>query len=132
MEFKIRPIGYIKTKYIERTSTPSQGAKVEGSMGTIVMEADFVEGIRDLKKGTKISVIFYFHLSKGYKLITPSRASPFPIGVFSIRSPDRPNCLGVSEVTITDIIDNKISFEGADMLNGTPVIDIKPSMSNFR
>lgn len=132
MEFTIRPIGYIETEYNERKGTPPQGFETEESRGTIVMEPDFQEGIRDLKKGMRLTVIFCFHRSEGYQLITPSRMSPVPVGVFSTRSPNRPNSLGVSEVKIIDIAENKIIFEGADMLNGTPVIDIKPSLSNFR
>lgn len=132
MEYKIKPIGYIKTKYKDRKDTPSQGANVKSSLGCIQIEEEFLEGIRDLKSGMNITVVFYFNQSKGYKLITKGRMSPVPVGVFSTRSPDRPNSIGITEVVIREIKDNIIEFRGADMLDGTPVIDIKPTLSNLK
>jgi len=128
MEYKIKPIGYIKTKYKEFDNTPSQGAKVKSSLGYIQMEEEFLEGIRDLKSGMNITLVFYFNQSKGYSLITNSRMSNVPVGVFSTRSPNRPNSIGITEVVIREIKGATIEFKGADMLDGTPVIDIKPSL----
>ena len=128
MEYKIKPIGYIKTKYKEFDNTPSQGAKVKSSLGYIQMEEEFLEGIRDLKSGMNITLVFYFNQSKGYSLITNSRMSNVPVGVFSTRSPNRPNSIGITEVIIREIRGDIIEFKGADMLDGTPVIDIKPSL----
>ena len=128
MEYKIKPIGYIKTKYKEFDNTPSQGAKVKSSLGYIQMEEEFLEGIRDLKSGMNITLVFYFNQSKGYSLVTNSRMSNIPVGVFSTRSPNRPNSIGITEVIIREIRGDIIEFKGADMLDGTPVIDIKPSL----
>lgn len=127
----IEPIGYIKTKYIERKGTPPQGKESVESYGSILMQPKFAEGICDLKVGMKITVIFNFHKSKDYKLITEARLSPTPLGVFSTRSPDRPNRIGITDVEIINIEDGKIDFIGADMLDGTPVIDIKPSFKEI-
>ncbi|MBK5254113.1 MAG: tRNA (N6-threonylcarbamoyladenosine(37)-N6)-methyltransferase TrmO [Peptostreptococcaceae bacterium] len=127
-EFTINAIGYINSEYAERKQAPHQGKESKNSLGTIEMLPEYKDGIRDLRAGMKITVIFCFHLSKGYELITRARLSPVPMGVFSTRSPDRPNSLGVTEVEILEINDNKISFAGADMLDGSPVIDIKPSI----
>jgi len=81
-----------------------------------------------LKPGDKITVAFHFHLSKGFELTTVPYLSDTPAGVFSTRSPDRPNGLGITVVDISGIEENRIEFTGADMLDGSPVIDIKPSI----
>jgi len=101
---------------------------VKSSLGYIQMEEEFLEGIRDLKSGMNITLVFYFNQSKGYSLITNSRMSNVPVGVFSTRSPNRPNSIGITEVVIREIKGATIEFKGADMLDGTPVIDIKPSL----
>ncbi len=130
-KISIEPIGYIETKYQERKGTPPQGRESKESYGTICMRSEFVDGIRDLKEGMEITIIFNFHKSKDYKLITEARLSPVPLGVFATRSPDRPNRIGITDVKIKKIGDGKIEFIGADMLDGTPVIDIKPSFSQI-
>ncbi len=132
MEYIIKPIGYIKTEYIERGEAPPQGSRTKSSFGYIKMEPEFLEGIRDLKSGMTITLVFYFHKSEGYSLITKSRMSIHPVGVFSTRSPDRPNCIGITEVLIRSVDNNIIEFQGADMLDGTPVIDIKPSLKTYK
>lgn len=125
------PIGYIESEYKDRKSTPYQGYVNKEGVAKIVMRPEYAEGIRDLKAGMKITVIFNFHNSKGYKLITPSRISVSPVGVFSTRSPNRPNSLGVTVVKIVDIVDNIIHISNVDMMDGTPVVDIKPYISQF-
>lgn len=127
----LEPIGYIQTKYKERKGTPPQGRESTESYGSILMRDEFVEGICDLKSGMGITIIFNFHKSKGYKLVTEARLSPVPLGVFSTRSPNRPNSLGITDVKITNIEEGRIDFIGADMLDGTPVIDIKPSFNEI-
>ena len=127
----VETIAYIHTNYTERKGTPPQGYESEKSFGCIELLPEFADGIRDLKAGDRIVVLFIFHLSKGYTLITKARRSSVPLGVFSTRSPDRPNSLGISTVTITEINGRVIRFEGADMLDGTPVVDIKPSLQHF-
>ncbi|NLY81619.1 MAG: tRNA (N6-threonylcarbamoyladenosine(37)-N6)-methyltransferase TrmO [Clostridiales bacterium] len=127
-QFTIKAIGYINSEYKERKHTPSQGKESKNSYGTIKMLPEYKEGIKDLKVGMKITVIFCFHLSKGYTLTTRARLSPLPRGVFSTRSPDRPNSLGATDVEIIEIHNDKIRFLGADMLDGSPVIDIKPAI----
>jgi len=122
----IEPIGYIETKYNMRKGVPAQGQESANSRGVIVMRDEFVEGIRDLKQGNNITVIFNFHKSKGFELTTIPYLSDTPVGIFSTRSPDRPNGIGITVVQIIKVEGNKIEFIGADMLDGTPIIDIKP------
>ncbi|MBM9519823.1 tRNA (N6-threonylcarbamoyladenosine(37)-N6)-methyltransferase TrmO [Desulforhopalus vacuolatus] len=129
-EIIIKPVGYIRSKYTRRAGTPFQGRESTGSCGTIEILPEFKDGIQDLKVGMKITVIFNFHLSTGYTLITLARNSSVPRGVFSTRSPDRPNSLGITTVEIVRTAEGRIDFLGADMLDGTPVIDIKPGFES--
>ena len=122
----IEAIGYIQTEYLTREGTPSQGINSINSYGSIVIKDKFIEGIQGLKSGDLITIIFNFHKSTGYKLTLIPRKRNTPTGVFCTRSPDRPNGLGITVVEITKIEGRNIEFIGADMLNGTPVIDIKP------
>lgn len=71
-------------------------------------------------------LLFYFHKSEGYNLTTLSRKSNKIMGVFSTRSPNRPNGIGMSIVRFIKKENNRLIFEGVDMLDGTPVLDIKP------
>ncbi len=73
-----------------------------------------------------IIIVFSFNQNKDYKLLTPSCKSKTPVGLFSTRSPYRPNNIGLTTVKITKINKNEIEFSGADMLDKTPVFDIKP------
>jgi tRNA-Thr(GGU) m(6)t(6)A37 methyltransferase TsaA len=120
------PIGYIESEYRDNKSTPHQGYLKKDSHAKIVMRPKYKDGIKDLKTGMRITVIFNFHKSKGYKLNGPSRMSSKPVGVFTTRSPNRPNSLGVTVVEVLDVIDNTIYISNADMMDGTPVVDIKP------
>ena len=121
-------IGYIKTKYIEREDTPSQGQNSTDSHGTIIIREEFIEGIQGFKPGDKITVIFNFHKSTGFKLTIVPYRQDTPIGVFCTRSPDRPNGVGITIVEIIKVDKANIEFIGADMLDGTPIIDIKPCL----
>ncbi len=127
-KIEMQAIGYIHTKYDMRNGTPPQGAEAEDSRGEIHMREEFVEGIQSFEEGARVTVLFHFHKSKGYELITTPYMSDVPAGVFSTRSPDRPNGIGITQVIITAVEKNKICFVGADMLDGTPVLDIKPSL----
>ena len=86
----------------------------------------FKDGIRDILPGTYGVVLFYFHQSDGYKLLMVPRWGTEETGVFSTRSPNRPNGIGMSVVKFVSNDGTNLTFEGVDMLDGTPVLDIKP------
>ncbi|MCS7215682.1 MAG: tRNA (N6-threonylcarbamoyladenosine(37)-N6)-methyltransferase TrmO [Thermodesulfovibrio sp.] len=124
-EFKFKPIGYIKTEATEipRHWTVSQ---VEGE---IVIEPKYKLGLKDIKVGDKIVVIFVFHKSPPFseeKLIQKPPHLNETKGVFSTCSPHRPNPLGLSVLEVLDIRENIIRVKRLDMYDGTPVLDIKP------
>ncbi|EKN42675.1 hypothetical protein CFSAN001627_05282, partial [Clostridium botulinum CFSAN001627] len=92
----------------------------------IEIKEELVEGLKDLDKNSHIIILFYFNKSKDFNLITKTPWSDEKKGVFSTRSPRRPNPIGLSIVKLIEIDHNKIIIKGIDMLDGTPVLDIKP------
>ena len=125
MKIELEPIGFVKTdiEKIPRHWTVSEAE------GTIVIDEQYKEGLRDIKAGERIVVLFYFHQSPRF---TPDRLIQRPkhrneqLGVFSICSPVRPNPLGMSVVEVLGIAGNIIHVKGLDMRDNTPVLDIKP------
>ena len=97
--------------------------------GTLVIDENYLDGLRDIHAGERIVVLFYFHKSPdftpNYLCQTPPHGQE-PMGVFSICSPVRPNPIGMSIVQVVDIRDNVLHVRGLDMVDGTPVLDIKP------
>ena len=97
--------------------------------GTIVLDAKWKEGLKDVRVGEKIVVIFHFHRSPEFELknlIQQPKHKDHSMGIFSICSPLRPNPLGLSVLTVEDIQDNVVFVKHADMIDGTPILDIKP------
>ena len=125
LSIEIRPIGYIHTDsdIIPRHWTVSD---VEGVLN---IKKRYISGLRDIKAGQRIVVIFLFHKSSEF---TPDLLCQNPPhnkgkrGIFSICSPVRPNPIGMSVVEVQEINGGQIKVRGIDMLDGTPVLDIKP------
>lgn len=125
-EILMKPIGYIRSPYKEKAAVPKQGILSSKTTAVIEMLEEYKEGIADINEGDYGIVLFYFHESKGYKLTTLSHTKNQKMGVFSTRSPNRPNGIGMSVVRFIRKEDNRLIFEGVDMLDNTPVLDIKP------
>ncbi len=126
MEILMKPIGYIRSPYKDKTAAAKQSTLSQGTTAVIEILDEYVEGIADIREGEYGVVLFYFHKSEGYKLTTLSRKSNKIMGVFSTKSPNRPNGIGMSIVRFIKKENNRLIFEGVDMLDGTPVLDIKP------
>ncbi len=124
-EIVFKPIGYIKTS---ETNIPRHWS-VSEAVGEIVVDESYVTGLRDIKAGDRILVVFHFHKSPPFSdkyLIQHPPHKDRDMGVFSTCSPIRPNPVGVSVVEVMKIEGNRIRIKGIDMINGTPVLDIKP------
>jgi len=122
-----KPIGIIHTPFDGTEKIPRQGRFSDEAAGYAEIFEEFSEGLKDLNTFTHAHLIFYFHLKKeALKLIQYPKNRDIPRGVFAIRSPLRPNKIGLTIVKITSVEDNKLYFTGADMINGTPLLDIKP------
>lgn len=102
---------------------------ISNAEGEIVIDEKYTEGLRDIKQGQEIIVIFHFHKSPVFNpsyLIQKPPHKDRSMGVFSTCSPIRPNAIGFSIVEVTGIKGNVITVRGIDMIDGTPVFDIKP------
>lgn len=119
------PIGIIRTAFTTRENTP-RGAAAQNAQGTIHMHPDYREAMADMHPGERYLVLFHFDRSQGYRQTVPIRGDGPMTGLFSTRAPNRPNPIGLTAVTIDAIEDTRITFHGADMMDGTPVLDIKP------
>lgn len=132
-EFLYRPIGMIRSPYSRRIDAPHQGTVVEGTktrnfaIATLELN-DWLDEmvIQDLSGFDRLWLIFAFHLNEGWKSrVKPPRGGP-KRGVFATRSPHRPNSIGLSAVELIMIEGRTLHLRGVDLLDGTPVLDIKP------
>ena len=126
----LSPIGVVQSPYTERFGTPRQPAyAVENKPATITLHQgqNFEQALQDLESFSHIWVIYWMHLNQGWNpLVKPPRDKHNQHGVFSTRAPHRPNRLGLSVVPLLGIKGRIISIGQHDMLDGTPVLDIKP------
>ena len=127
--FRFRAIGYIENEFQEPTSPDT----LRASTSRIVLAPDFVEGLTGLEPDMALLVIFVFHRAKGYELLQHPRGdqSRPKRGVFTLRSPNRPNPIGITEVELLAIEGNILTVHGLDAINGTPVLDLKPVAGGF-
>ncbi|MDC7251104.1 MAG: TrmO family methyltransferase [Sphaerochaetaceae bacterium] len=123
--FQIEPIGYASTDYTDAYYKADENGKRNYTKAKITMLDKYKIGIKDLKKDMFITIIFYFNKSKEYNMVSPTCYSKEPLGIFSSRSPRRPNHLGITSSKILEITENTIVIETSDMIDGTPIIDIK-------
>ncbi|MBU8892160.1 MAG: tRNA (N6-threonylcarbamoyladenosine(37)-N6)-methyltransferase TrmO [Bacteroidales bacterium] len=121
-----KPIGFIKTPFKSKEGMPIQSTGAQGVKGTIEIEAEYIEGLKDLDGFSHIILIYHFHLSKTYELSIKPFMDDNLRGIFSTRAPKRPNPVGFTVVKLIEIKDNLVHIENIDVIDGTPLIDIKP------
>jgi tRNA-Thr(GGU) m(6)t(6)A37 methyltransferase TsaA len=122
----LEPIGVIYTPHEQIEGMPVQPAGAAGVTGKAVLKKEYAKGLTDLEGFSHVTLIYHFHRTEGYLLTLIPFMDTKPHGVFATRSPKRPNHIGISTVRILSIEGDAITFDGADMLNGTPLIDVKP------
>jgi tRNA-Thr(GGU) m(6)t(6)A37 methyltransferase TsaA len=125
------PIGYIETGFDGKSHIPRQGSFEKNTKGVAILNEDLADGLRSLDGFSHCWILFHFDRSQGYTLLQETPVNKNIRGVFSIRSPKRPNPVGMTAVKIEKIEKNRIYFSGADMINGTPIIDIKPYVEDI-
>lgn len=124
-------IGIIHSEHKEDAKTPIQPVYAKGCKGHVELYPEFVKGLRDLKEFSHIYLIYHFHKSREVKLIVKPYLQDVNRGIFSTRAPFRPNPIGLSVVELLGIKGNIIHFDGADIIDGTPLLDIKPYTAKF-
>ncbi|MFC0877219.1 tRNA (N6-threonylcarbamoyladenosine(37)-N6)-methyltransferase TrmO [Saccharicrinis sp. FJH2] len=122
----IKPIGIIHTPYTDIPDMPIQPIAAEGITGYIELEPEYLEGLRDLDGFSHITLLYHFHKIEDHQLKVIPFMDTQERGIFSTKAPKRPNAIGMSTVKLTGIQGNLIYIEQVDMLDGTPLIDIKP------
>ncbi len=124
-EIILKPIGIIRSPYKTKGDAPRQGRLVQ-TLGTVEIFPEFTEGLKDIEKRKHVILIYWLHQANRGTLITPTPDSPTPRGVFSIRSPGRPNPIGICTTELIERKGNVLTVRGIDAIDGTPLIDIKP------
>lgn len=126
MSFNFKPIGVIRTPYIDRG--PFQPVESEEGEFKIILDPKYKEGLKELEHFNYIYVIFYLHRAGSSESLSafPPWCGGKSVGVFASRSPFRPNPIGLSIVRIKKIVDNIIHTTCIDALDETPLLDIKP------
>ena len=130
-EISYSPIGIIRSPYKETKGTPIQTSGAKGVRGTVEILPECVEGLKDLDGFSHIILIYHFHLSKGYSLTVKPFLDDTPRGVFSTRAPKRPNAVGFSIVKLLKIEGATLYIEDVDIVDSTPLLDIKPYVPEF-
>jgi tRNA-Thr(GGU) m(6)t(6)A37 methyltransferase TsaA len=130
-EFRYKPIGVIHSPFKEPEGTPIQPAGAGGIGGKVEVFPQYAEGLKDLEGFSHIILIYHFHLAKEPALIQKPYMDTEPHGVFAIRSPSRPNPIGFSIVRLVGIEGNTLHVQDVDILDGTPLLDIKPYVPEF-
>ena len=131
MNMIIKPIGIIETPFNNLKGMPIQPSGASEICGTIVIDKEYEQGLSDLEGFSHIVLLYHFHQSKGYNLKVTPFMDDKKRGLFSTRAPRRPNSIGLSIVQLIKRENNRISVKGIDVLNGTPLIDIKPYVPAF-
>lgn len=125
-EIIMEAIGYIESPFKSTADIPPQSIYAKEKTAKIKIKEKFKAGLEGLELFSHIIILFYFHESSGHSLRTMTRWSNKERGVFASRSPHRPNHIGFSIVELLSVADNTIEIKGVDMLDNTPVLDIKP------
>ena len=131
MSVTFDPIGTIFTPFKTKEGMPIQSGGAKGFQGKIVLNEDLAEGLTDLDGFSHIILIYHFHESMGFELLTTPFLDDTKRGVFATRAPKRPNAIGISVVRLLRIEKNVLHIENVDMLNETPLLDIKPYIAGF-
>jgi len=130
-EIKYKPIGVIHSPFKEPRGTPIQPAAAKGISGIVEIFPEYAEGLKDIEGFSHVILLYHFHLSKGSKLIAKPYMDNEAHGVFAMRGPSRPNPIGISVVRLVKVEGNRLHIQDVDIVDGTPLLDIKPYVPEF-
>ncbi len=126
MSILFEPIGIIHTSFKEAVGVPIQGALNPNTTGEVEIFKEFQKGLKDIEGFSHLILLYYFHLVENYSLLARPFLDDIPRGVFAIRSPKRPNPIGITVVRLLERKENILKISGVDMVDETPLLDIKP------
>ncbi len=130
MNISMQPIGFIYSPFTEKSETPIQAVRSQ-ALGRVEVNLEFSEGLKDIEGFSHIILLYVFHESNGYELRIKPYLDDQLRGLFATRYPYRPNPIGISVVRLLKHEGNHLEIEGVDVLNGTPLLDIKPYVEDF-
>ncbi len=130
-EVKYKPIGIIHSPFKEPKGVPVQAAAARDINGTIEVFPEYREGLKDLEGFSHIILLCHFHLSGEPDMMVKPFLDEKKRGVFATRAPRRPNSIGLSIVKVQKVENNIIHAAGLDIIEGTPLLDIKPYIPQF-
>jgi len=130
MKINIKPIGIIHTPY-KKPDDVSIRAYRSRKKGRVIVYKKFAEGLDDIDGFSHITIIFYFHKARGYKLKAIPYRDKVPRGIFAIKGPCRPNHIGITTVRLLKRIGRELIIREMDMVDGSPLLDIKPYVPPF-
>ena len=130
MLFTPRPIGFVRTPFSERSQIPKGPGTKHEAEGTIEILEEFAEGLKDIEGFSHLYVLWVFHQHEGFELLAIPPGQSEAHGVFATRSPRRPNPIALTVVQLLARDGRSLRVHGVDMVDGTPILDIKPYLSS--
>jgi tRNA-Thr(GGU) m(6)t(6)A37 methyltransferase TsaA len=131
MNIEYRPIGVVHSPFTEMKGMPIQPSRAKDVSGTVKVFPEYAEGLKDLDGFSHIILLYHFHMATGYRLQVVPFLDTEARGLFATRAPKRPNPIGVSVIRLESIYEGVLSVLDLDILDGTPVLDIKPYVTEF-
>lgn len=131
MKIEFVPIGIIHSPFTKPEGMPIQPAGAAGVKGTVEVFEEFHPGLKDLDGFSHIVLLYHFHRSEGFNLSVVPFMDSQPRGLFATRAPKRPNPIGLSVVQLDKIEGGVLYIQSVDILDGTPLLDIKPYIPEF-
>ena len=126
----MREIGHVSSPYKNVSEIPKGLGTKHQAEGFLDIRPEFEDGLKDIEGFSHLFVIWVFDRANEYELIGTPPSDDRPHGVFATRSPRRPNPIGLSVVELIDRTGARLRVRGIDMLDGTPILDLKPYLSN--
>ena len=130
-DITFRPIGVIHTPYEQPVGMPIQPSRGRGVRGSVEVFPEFAGGLADLEGFSHVVLLYHFHRVSGHDLRVTPYLDNRERGLFATRAPRRPNPIGLSVVRLVHIDGSEMTIEDVDILDGTPLLDIKPYVSEF-
>ena len=131
MKIEYNSIGIVHTPFKDLNNIPNQPSQAEGTNGVVEVYPAFQKGLKDLDGFSHIILLCHFHKISEYNLCVVPSEETKSRGLFATRSPKRPNPIGFSVVRFNEIHENRLMISDLDILDGTPVLDIKPYFREF-
>jgi tRNA-Thr(GGU) m(6)t(6)A37 methyltransferase TsaA len=131
MDIIYHSIGVVYTPFKEIEGMPIQPSGAQGVRGRVEIYPDYTEGLKDLDGFSHLILIYHFHRVMEAQMVVKPFLDTRPHGVFATRAPKRPNPIGLSVVRLLGIEGNVLLIENVDILNETPLLDIKPYVPSF-